>query len=168
MQAAGARRIEVLPSNRWLTGIQQTGAATVARHRVFYRSRGTRGNRSGSGGNGRAKGRSGLSSQHLRPKRYLDKHAKLGEPSRSIRECARPSGERVSMPKSGNAPGRFQCDGRCAQFAARNSVVLLHACCHNPTGADLTPSQWDRLSISAAPTGCCRFDFAYQGVWFGN
>ncbi|MGL1273959.1 aminotransferase class I/II-fold pyridoxal phosphate-dependent enzyme, partial [Vibrio parahaemolyticus] len=25
------------------------------------------------------------------------------------------------------------------------SIVLLHPCCHNPTGADLTPSQWDAV-----------------------
>lgn len=25
------------------------------------------------------------------------------------------------------------------------SIVLLHPCCHNPTGADLTREQWDRV-----------------------
>lgn len=25
------------------------------------------------------------------------------------------------------------------------SIVLLHPCCHNPTGADLTPAQWDSV-----------------------
>ena len=37
---------------------------------------------------------------------------------------------------------------RCCEALARcraSSVVLLHACCHNPTGVDLTPAQWDAL-----------------------
>jgi len=29
--------------------------------------------------------------------------------------------------------------------AKPSDVVLLHGCCHNPTGADLSPTQWDRL-----------------------
>lgn len=31
------------------------------------------------------------------------------------------------------------------QQAKENDVVILHACCHNPTGFDLTPSQWDEI-----------------------
>ena len=26
-----------------------------------------------------------------------------------------------------------------------DDIVLLHGCCHNPTGANLTPAQWDRV-----------------------
>src|SRR5674476_529007 len=32
--------------------------------------------------------------------------------------------------------------------AAAGTVVVLHACCHNPTGYDITPAQWDQV-ISA-------------------
>jgi len=47
------------------------------------------------------------------------------------------------------------------------SVILLHACCHNPTGVDLTRAQWDAL----IPVLCERrlmpyLDLAYQG--FGD
>ncbi|HEX7438825.1 MAG TPA: amino acid aminotransferase [Caldimonas sp.] len=47
------------------------------------------------------------------------------------------------------------------------SIVLLHACCHNPTGVDLTRTQWDTL----IPVLCERrllpyLDLAYQG--FGD
>ncbi len=43
-------------------------------------------------------------------------------------------------------------------------VVILHACCHNPTGADLTPSQWDEVIGVAAERGWIPLlDFAYQG-----
>ncbi|HND99450.1 MAG TPA: aminotransferase class I/II-fold pyridoxal phosphate-dependent enzyme, partial [Plasticicumulans sp.] len=31
------------------------------------------------------------------------------------------------------------------QALPANSIVVLHACCHNPTGADLTPAQWQQV-----------------------
>jgi len=43
-------------------------------------------------------------------------------------------------------------------------IVVLHACCHNPTGFDLTPEQWDAVSLVAAEKKWLPFvDFAYQG-----
>lgn len=43
--------------------------------------------------------------------------------------------------------------------------VLLHACCHNPTGVDLTPDQWRRIAGLAAQKGfVILVDFAYQGL----
>lgn len=46
-------------------------------------------------------------------------------------------------------------------------VVLLHACCHNPTGADLDAATWARVAATAAQAGWLPFfDFAYQG--FGD
>ncbi|MEX2605836.1 MAG: amino acid aminotransferase [Kiritimatiellia bacterium] len=42
--------------------------------------------------------------------------------------------------------------------------VLLHVCCHNPTGADPSPEQWARIADLAEKTGWFPFfDFAYQG-----
>src|SRR5690606_3255572 len=35
----------------------------------------------------------------------------------------------------------------------KNDIVLLHGCCHNPTGANLTPDQWDRVVASLKRTG---------------
>ncbi len=44
------------------------------------------------------------------------------------------------------------------------SVVVLHACCHNPTGADLTPEQWRETIAIIAARGLVPFlDMAYQG-----
>jgi aromatic-amino-acid transaminase len=44
------------------------------------------------------------------------------------------------------------------------STVVLHACCHNPTGADLTPSQWDDVAEAVNAGGLVPFlDLAYQG-----
>ena len=43
-------------------------------------------------------------------------------------------------------------------------VVLMHVCCHNPTGADLAPDQWQDVANLAAERGWLPFlDFAYQG-----
>jgi len=46
-------------------------------------------------------------------------------------------------------------------------VILLHACCHNPSGVDLDPSQWGQVAAIAKDKGWIPFlDFAYQG--FGS
>lgn len=47
------------------------------------------------------------------------------------------------------------------------SIVLLHACCHNPTGADLTEAQWNDVIQVVTQRGLIPFlDMAYQG--FGD
>lgn len=44
------------------------------------------------------------------------------------------------------------------------SIVLLHACCHNPTGADLTDAQWAEIAEVCRERGLIPFlDMAYQG-----
>jgi len=49
----------------------------------------------------------------------------------------------------------------------RDDVVLLHGCCHNPTGANLTNEQWDAVAASLARTGALPLvDLAYLG--FGD
>ena len=51
--------------------------------------------------------------------------------------------------------------------ARRGDVVLLHACCHKPTGADPSLEQWARLADLCAKKGLLPFvDIAYQG--FGD
>jgi aromatic-amino-acid transaminase len=46
-------------------------------------------------------------------------------------------------------------------------VVLLHGCCHNPTGANLTLDQWDQVIALLQTKGATPFiDIAYQG--FGD
>ncbi|MCX6877055.1 MAG: aspartate/tyrosine/aromatic aminotransferase [Verrucomicrobia bacterium] len=47
-------------------------------------------------------------------------------------------------------------------------IVLLHACCHNPSGVDLTGDQWQMVAAIAARCGWLPFlDFAYQGYGDG-
>ena len=44
------------------------------------------------------------------------------------------------------------------------SIVVLHACCHNPTGIDFTPGQWTAVIDAVLSRGLTPFlDFAYQG-----
>ena len=51
--------------------------------------------------------------------------------------------------------------------ADTGTVVVLHACCHNPTGYDLTDAQWDSVVAIVAERGLIAFlDMAYQG--FGD
>lgn len=48
------------------------------------------------------------------------------------------------------------------------SIIVLHPCCHNPTGADLTPSQWDQLIQLLQAKDLIPFlDMAYQGFGHG-
>ena len=49
----------------------------------------------------------------------------------------------------------------------KGSVILLHACCHNPTGVDIRGAQWDAVLKIVAERRLIPFlDFAYQG--FGD
>lgn len=62
--------------------------------------------------------------------------------------------------------GALDRDGMMADLAqvAAGDVVLLHGCCHNPTGADLDVSDWERLADLLAARGALPFiDVAYQG-----
>lgn len=50
----------------------------------------------------------------------------------------------------------------------RGAIVVLHACCHNPTGADLSQSQWDEVIAAVVAGGLVPFlDMAYQGFGAG-
>ncbi|HBZ04861.1 MULTISPECIES: amino acid aminotransferase [Massilia] len=50
----------------------------------------------------------------------------------------------------------------------RGSIVVLHACCHNPTGADLTQEQWGQVIAAVQQNGLVPFlDMAYQGFGSG-
>jgi aspartate aminotransferase len=50
----------------------------------------------------------------------------------------------------------------------RGDLVLLHACCHNPSGADLTRAQWDQVADLCEANGLIPFvDMAYQGFGEG-
>ena len=52
--------------------------------------------------------------------------------------------------------------------AAPGTIVVLHACCHNPTGYDITAAQWDEVIAVVKAKGLVAFlDMAYQGFGHG-
>jgi aspartate aminotransferase len=66
-----------------------------------------------------------------------------------------------------NASIKFDEMMDCLSKVGPNDVVLLHGCCHNPTGADLSKEQWQDVAALAAKVGFLPFvDTAYQG--FGD
>ena len=61
-------------------------------------------------------------------------------------------------------------DGMLASLnaAAAGTIVVLHACCHNPTGYDITPAQWDEVVATVKAKNLTAFlDMAYQGFGHG-
>ncbi|MDR1967692.1 MAG: aspartate/tyrosine/aromatic aminotransferase, partial [Burkholderiaceae bacterium] len=64
------------------------------------------------------------------------------------------------------ATRRLNFDGMLADLkaAAPGTIVVLHACCHNPTGYDITPAQWDQVIAAVKERQLTPFlDMAYQG-----
>ncbi len=52
----------------------------------------------------------------------------------------------------------------CLNSLAAGSIIILHACCHNPTGADLSDAQWKEVVELCRERGLVPFlDMAYQG-----
>jgi aromatic-amino-acid transaminase len=48
--------------------------------------------------------------------------------------------------------------------ASAGTIVVLHACCHNPTGYDMTPAQWDQVVAAVKSRKLIAIlDMAYQG-----
>jgi aspartate/tyrosine/aromatic aminotransferase len=61
-------------------------------------------------------------------------------------------------------------DAMCASIKTipKGDVILLHGCCHNPTGIDPTPEQWAQIGDLLAEQGVLPLvDFAYQGLAAG-
>lgn len=57
---------------------------------------------------------------------------------------------------------------RALRAAPADTIVVLHACCHNPTGYDITAAQWDEV-VAVCKSGKLTpfLDMAYQGFGFG-
>ncbi|RCX02578.1 MULTISPECIES: aromatic amino acid transaminase [Kosakonia] len=63
---------------------------------------------------------------------------------------------------------RFEAFLEKLNTLAAQSIVLLHPCCHNPTGADLTHAQWDQVVEVLQARNLIPFlDIAYQGFGAG-
>lgn len=75
-----------------------------------------------------------------------------------------------SYPYYDPATGGLRFDDMLAFFKAlpTRSIVVMHACCHNPTGVDLTQEQWRALVPVIRERGLLPFlDLAYQGYGDG-
>jgi aromatic-amino-acid transaminase len=78
--------------------------------------------------------------------------------------------EIVDYPYYDKAAGRIRFDEMLSALrqGQPGDVALLHACCHNPTGADLTEEQWDDVIAVVAELGLLPMvDIAYQGFGRG-
>jgi len=63
---------------------------------------------------------------------------------------------------------RFDAMLAALAAAAPGTIAVLHACCHNPTGCDLTPAQWEQVVATCKARGVVPFlDMAYQGFGEG-
>lgn len=63
---------------------------------------------------------------------------------------------------------KFDAMVECLEQVEKGDVVLLHGCCHNPTGADLSNEQWDKVLEIAQARGFIPFvDVAYLGFGEG-
>lgn len=74
-----------------------------------------------------------------------------------------------SYPYFDPATGKVRFEDMLATLDAmgKDDIVLLHGCCHNPTGANLSQEQWDKVVASLKRTGAFPLvDMAYQG--FGD
>lgn len=66
--------------------------------------------------------------------------------------------------------GRADTDAVLATIRAakEGDAVLLHGCCHNPTGIDYTHAQWDAIAAALADSAALAIiDLAYQGLGHG-
>ena len=62
----------------------------------------------------------------------------------------------------------FQAMAEAVVRIPAGDVLVLHGCCHNPTGVDLTPQQWDIIAQLVSDRGILPLvDFAYQGFASG-
>lgn len=69
---------------------------------------------------------------------------------------------------SENLTVKFEAMLTTLQQLPAKSITLLHPCCHNPTGSDLTPAQWDQVVKVIAERELIPFlDIAYQGFGGG-
>jgi aromatic-amino-acid transaminase len=75
-----------------------------------------------------------------------------------------------TYPYYDEATGGLRFEAMCESLGSLKprSVVLLHACCHNPTGVDLSRGQWDTLIALLRERELLPFlDLAYQGYGDG-
>jgi aromatic-amino-acid transaminase len=108
-------------------------------------ARRARGHRAGPGRHRRPEGGRRLPEEGQPWRQGADLRPELGEPPRAVHQ-RRLRGRQLPYY---DAPSRgVNFEGMLADLKAAaeaGTVVVLHACCHNPTGYDITPAQWDQV-----------------------
>ncbi|HEX8585810.1 MAG TPA: amino acid aminotransferase [Allosphingosinicella sp.] len=103
-----------------------------------------------------------------------NKHARIfvGQPTwpnhGPLIECA--GVEMINHPYYDRERREIDFDGmmEALKGARAGDLVLLHGCCHNPTGADLSADQWQAVAELVASRGVIPYvDLAYQGLGNG-
>ena len=93
----------------------------------------------------------------------LDLRSHLGQPRQRVPGC-RPFRQVVQVLRCGQQGLDFAAMQASLAEVQAGDLVLLHGCCHNPTGIDPTADQWRALAKQSAAAGWLPlFDFAYQG-----
>ncbi|KAH7012622.1 pyridoxal phosphate-dependent transferase [Microdochium trichocladiopsis] len=110
-------------------------------------------------------------SSRLQPKRvWIPDPTWVNHPE--IWKLAGPEVEQRYYPYYDKERHRVDLDGMrntLQQDARRGDVIILHACAHNPTGADFTTEQWRNVAALCEEIGLFAvFDVAYQGFATGD
>jgi aromatic-amino-acid transaminase len=86
------------------------------------------------------------------------------ENHRALFECAGFNVESYPYYDAATRGVRFDAMKSCLAELPPGSIVVLHACCHNPTGADLSEAQWSAVVAAMRERNLIAFiDMAYQG-----
>ncbi len=78
--------------------------------------------------------------------------------------------EMIDYPYYDKASGAIRFDEMISALRGTRAgdLLLLHGCCHNPTGADLSPDQWREVAELVSERGLIPYvDIAYQGLGNG-
>ena len=121
----------------------------------------------GTGRHRRPEGRRRLPEEAQPQGQAADQRPELGKPPRPVHQ-GRLRGR--NLPYYDAAKRGIDFDGMLTALnaAPEGTVILLHACCHNPTGYDLTPAQWDQVIATVKARKLVPFlDMAYQGFGTG-
>ena len=108
--------------------------------------------------------------EEIQPYRYYNKDAPQSvDVEGMLADMEKFAAKNSVSSSSSSSSSSFSSSSATGKGLSPRSCVLVHACCHNPTGLDPTPEQWDRIfakihELQLVPI----VDMAYQGLTTGN